>query len=241
MNRIPLAAVCLLFAAIFANPARSQDIEPTDEEQYMLELINRVRMNPADEGAWLANHPDRDIQSSYDYFNVDRQNIIDDFKTYPPVPPLAFNETLIRAARRHSKDMKDNNFQGQYRHGRKQPLHARYRHGLSMVHDRRKRLRLRPKRRTRPRGLRGRLGRSLPRPPQKYAGIRKRTGLERNRNRHSAHRFGQSPGRQTRPPLVRNARCSNTAVASRTANRHHRFRRPPSNTRPKSSASSIRI
>jgi cysteine-rich secretory family protein len=89
----------------------AQDIEPTDEEQYMLELINRARMNPPAEGEILANHPNQNIQFAYDFFNVDRQTIIDDFASYMPVPPLAFNDSLIRAARRHTKDMKDNNFQ----------------------------------------------------------------------------------------------------------------------------------
>ncbi len=100
----------MLFASV--GLVCAQDIEPTDEEQYMLELINRARMDPPAEGEILANHPSKNIQFAYDYFNVDHQTIIDDFATYAPVPPLTFNDSLIRAARRHSKDMKDNNFQG---------------------------------------------------------------------------------------------------------------------------------
>ncbi len=92
-------------------PVCSQAAEPSDEEQYLLELINRARMNPAAEGEWLANHPDRFIQNSYEYFSVDLNALIQEFKTYSPVPPLAFNPALIEAARRHSKDLKDNHFQ----------------------------------------------------------------------------------------------------------------------------------
>ena len=45
--------------------------EPTNEEQYYLELINRARANPAAEGARLAAIADPDIQTAYGYWNVD--------------------------------------------------------------------------------------------------------------------------------------------------------------------------
>jgi hypothetical protein len=85
---------------------------PTAEEQYILELINRARANPTQEGIMLATVTDPAILSAYTYFNVDKNKLKTDFVTYPERPPLAFNIKLITAARGHSQDMSDNNFQG---------------------------------------------------------------------------------------------------------------------------------
>lgn len=92
--------------------SQAQGIEPTDEEQWMLELINRARADPPAEGIRLANHPDPQIQSAHRFFNHDLQKMIEEFAGYPPVPPLAMNLQLLSAARQHAIDMKDNNFQG---------------------------------------------------------------------------------------------------------------------------------
>jgi len=86
--------------------------EPTAEEQYMLELINRARANPAAEGLRLQATTDADIVSAYKYFQVDLGKLVADFAGYPPRPPLAFNANLIAAARGHSQDMADHDFQG---------------------------------------------------------------------------------------------------------------------------------
>lgn len=86
--------------------------DPTDEEQYILELINRARANPAAEGRMLASVSDPALLFAYKSFNVDTNKLKTDFAGYPVRPPLAFNVKLITAARLHSKDMSDNNFQG---------------------------------------------------------------------------------------------------------------------------------
>lgn len=96
---------------LFPIYTQSQSIEPSNEEQFMLERINYARMNPAEEGIRLANTADPDILSAYKYFNVDKAKIITDFATYPARPPLAFNPLLTSSARKHSQDMRDNNFQ----------------------------------------------------------------------------------------------------------------------------------
>ncbi|MES2764252.1 MAG: CAP domain-containing protein [Bacteroidota bacterium] len=85
--------------------------DPTDEEQYTLELINRARANPTEEGIRLANTTDPDVTSSYQYFNINTNTVKTQFAGYPSRPPLAFNEKLISAARKHSQWMKDNNTQ----------------------------------------------------------------------------------------------------------------------------------
>jgi uncharacterized protein YkwD len=85
---------------------------PTAEEQYILELINRARANPTQEGIMLASVTDPDILFAYNYFNVDKNKLKTDFAGYPVKPPMAFNTKLITAARGHSQDMSDHDFQG---------------------------------------------------------------------------------------------------------------------------------
>jgi hypothetical protein len=55
---------------------------------------------------------DADIISAYKYFQVDLGKLVAEFAGYPPRPPLAFNANLIAAARGHSQDMADHDFQG---------------------------------------------------------------------------------------------------------------------------------
>lgn len=86
--------------------------DPTDEEQYMLELINRARSDPNAEGIRLSTTTDPDVSGSYDYFKTPtRSQVAADFSTMTPKAPLAFNAKLINAARLHSQDMLANNFQ----------------------------------------------------------------------------------------------------------------------------------
>ena len=86
--------------------------EPTADEQFMLELINRARANPAAEGLRLQTTTDPNIVGAYQYFQVDLGRLVADFAGYPARPPLAFNANLISAARGHSRDMADHDFQG---------------------------------------------------------------------------------------------------------------------------------
>ena len=45
--------------------------DPTAEEQYMLELINRARANPEEEGVRVMDTEDARVQSAYQFFNID--------------------------------------------------------------------------------------------------------------------------------------------------------------------------
>lgn len=85
--------------------------DPTNDEQLMLEMVNRARANPTAEGEMLASTDDPDVGFAYDYFNINRNKLRTDFATYPKRPPLALNKSLLAAARRHSRDMNTNNFQ----------------------------------------------------------------------------------------------------------------------------------
>lgn len=80
--------------------------DPTDEEQYMLELINRARANPDSEGIRLQTTTDANITQSYKYWQSPTPAQVGaDFHTYPAKPPLAFNAKLITAARGHDQKM----------------------------------------------------------------------------------------------------------------------------------------
>ncbi len=86
--------------------------DPTPDEQYMLELINRARREPAAEGIRLMDTEDARVQAAYSYFNINAAATKAAFATYPSQPPLAFHPLLIDAARAHTADMVANNFQG---------------------------------------------------------------------------------------------------------------------------------
>jgi len=86
--------------------------DPTNDEQYMLELINRARATPAEEGVRLMDTEDTRVQAAYSFFTIDKVKTKQAFTTYPSRPPLTFHPKLIQAARGHTADMVANNFQG---------------------------------------------------------------------------------------------------------------------------------
>jgi PKD repeat protein len=79
--------------------------EPSDLEQYMLELINRARANPTQEGIFLdtldTDYARRSRERKPEFF----VNLRAEFASYPSAQPVAFNAQLIQAARLHSQDM----------------------------------------------------------------------------------------------------------------------------------------
>jgi Cysteine-rich secretory protein family len=86
--------------------------DPTNEEQYYLELINRARANPTAEGIRLALTTDSNVLSAYNAFGVNLVLMQAQFALIPPAPPLSMNSTLTTAARAHSQNMLQNNYQG---------------------------------------------------------------------------------------------------------------------------------
>lgn len=95
-----------------ANAKEYKHGDPTADEQLSLEYMNRARANPTAEGIRLMDTEDKDAQFAYTYFNINKKATKAAFTEYPVQPPLAFNEKLIDAARKHSLDMKLKNFQG---------------------------------------------------------------------------------------------------------------------------------
>src|SRR5882724_682563 len=86
--------------------------DPTNDEQYYLELINRARANPTAEGIRLATTTDANVLGAYASFGVNLILMQAQFALIPPQPPLSMNATLLNAARAHSQNMLENNYQG---------------------------------------------------------------------------------------------------------------------------------
>jgi hypothetical protein len=86
--------------------------DPTNDEQYYLELINRARANPTAEGIRLATTTDTNVLGAYASFGVNLVLMQAQFVLIPPQPPLSMNATLLNAARAHSQNMLQNNYQG---------------------------------------------------------------------------------------------------------------------------------
>jgi len=84
---------------------------PTPAEQEMLELINRMRMNPSAELNLLLNSlnpigsADPDVDSAVKFFNVNSTTLVNQWSQLTPAPPLAWNANLSNAARNHSQLM----------------------------------------------------------------------------------------------------------------------------------------
>ena len=112
MIRLLQAVVCLCTPVTLMAQTQYSHGDPTPEEQYMLELINRARANPEEEGVRVMDTEDARVQSAYQFFNIDAAATKAAFKTYPSRPPLVFHPDLMTAARDHTSDMVQNNFQG---------------------------------------------------------------------------------------------------------------------------------
>jgi len=86
--------------------------QPSNMEQYLLELVNRARSNPGQEIEIFLASKDQYIESAIASYSVDMNQTQADFNAYVPRPPLAFNAKLMTAARGHSTDMAEHDFQG---------------------------------------------------------------------------------------------------------------------------------
>jgi uncharacterized protein YkwD len=81
------------------------------QEEYALELLNRMRTNPQAELPLLLNSNDPDVNNALSFFNVDRQLLAQQWSTLTPVPPLAWSDTLAGTALAHSQLMRQDDQQ----------------------------------------------------------------------------------------------------------------------------------
>ncbi|NUB11748.1 hypothetical protein GAY28_02875 [Azospirillum brasilense] len=75
---------------------------PTNVEQYMLELVNRFRMNPQAELSKLINSTDPDVKGAITAFHVDLNLLTSQWASMTPQAPLAWNNQINDAARYHN-------------------------------------------------------------------------------------------------------------------------------------------
>ena len=74
---------------------------PTNEEQYMLQLINRARANPPAEVSRIVALTQTDPTLKAATAGLDLSAFVQQASSVPSMPPLAFNTRLIAAARDH--------------------------------------------------------------------------------------------------------------------------------------------
>jgi hypothetical protein len=105
-----VASGLLAVTSALAGQVQYSHGDPTPLEQQALELMNRARSNPTQEGVIL--------DSVNTWYSIDARSRKPAFFTslraqlaaFPMVPPLAFHPKLIAAARRHSQDMRARNY-----------------------------------------------------------------------------------------------------------------------------------
>ncbi|HEV3344206.1 MAG TPA: DUF4214 domain-containing protein [Pirellulales bacterium] len=71
-------------------------------EEYLLELINQMRTDPADELALLLNSNDPSVINALSYFQVNTTLLAQQWATLTPAAPLAYNNILATTASNHS-------------------------------------------------------------------------------------------------------------------------------------------
>jgi uncharacterized protein YkwD len=84
---------------------------PSDEAQYMLQLLNMARTDPQAAVSYLEANITPDIQATLNYYGVNLQATLNTIGSATAQPPLAWNADLAQAAQGHSQDMANNNFQ----------------------------------------------------------------------------------------------------------------------------------
>ncbi len=93
-------------------PRQLLSLNPTAEEQYMLELTNRFRLDPQAELGLLtsslgspARSADRDVDNALRFFNVSGPLLAQQWTSLTAAPPLAWNLDLYEAAEGHNNVM----------------------------------------------------------------------------------------------------------------------------------------
>lgn len=79
--------------------------QPTAEEQELLELMNRMRLHPAEELQILLDTSDGDVQYALEYYGVNLETLRRQWTNLVPVSPLAWSSQLHDAATAHNLDM----------------------------------------------------------------------------------------------------------------------------------------
>ena len=117
---VPLLALAVVFmATAFSDSAQhAAAAEPSNDEQYLLELVNRMRANPQTELGFLVNlnydspvtfgnlsSDNTDVRRAITSFQVDAGALASQWAALSPVPPVAWNSNLGDSAKTYSNVM----------------------------------------------------------------------------------------------------------------------------------------
>jgi len=78
---------------------------PTGQEQFMLQLLNEARTNPAAAAQQIGSNITPDVQATLNYYNINLQATENAIASAQSQPPLAWSNLLAAAAQGHSQDM----------------------------------------------------------------------------------------------------------------------------------------
>ncbi|NJN60179.1 MAG: hypothetical protein HC795_00370 [Coleofasciculaceae cyanobacterium RL_1_1] len=78
---------------------------PSQNEQYLLELTNRIRLDPEHELDRILTTRDREVSNALDYFETDLTVLRQQWKELEPAPPLAWSGELHNSAKTHNQRM----------------------------------------------------------------------------------------------------------------------------------------
>ena len=85
--------------------------QPSNQEQYLLELANRFRLDPQSEYDRLVNSGDADVAYALEFFDVDFETLRSQWGSLQSAQPLAWSDQLHNAAAVHNQLMIDNDTQ----------------------------------------------------------------------------------------------------------------------------------
>ena len=113
--RFPLLVSGVVFSLLLRVfvPGPAQAADPTADQQYWLELINRMRLNPAAvldrlvhfsaPGVWAPTKSDDPwVQAALDYYGTDAAALQGQWSALSPAPALAWNSLLSNSATSYS-------------------------------------------------------------------------------------------------------------------------------------------
>jgi uncharacterized protein YkwD len=87
---------------------------PSDQQQYLLQLINEARTSPAAAAAQISSEITPQVTATLQYYGVNLQTALNTISSATPQPPLAWNADLANAAQGQSQYMANNQIQSHY-------------------------------------------------------------------------------------------------------------------------------
>lgn len=122
---------------------------PSDQQQYLLQMINEARTNPAAAAAQISSEITPDVSATLQYYGVNLAASLQKIATATPQPPLAWNASLANAAQGQSQYMANNQIQTHTGAGNSTPQQRMTAAGYGNITSSMKTLLLMPHRRRR--------------------------------------------------------------------------------------------